>query len=148
MVRLPPISTLTDTLFPYTTLFRSLSDGDVVGRRRQIDRFDNVGARPGRGDEAGILDRRQRPRQVEDAVGRALALRVDRSIDRDAVIERADCHALLDQQRRCRRILRDRGERAGATDTTRPLHRAALTADPDAAKTHRPEARQTRYEGT
>src|SRR3546814_15521958 len=31
MIRLPPRSTRTDTLFPYTTLFRSLSGGVVPG---------------------------------------------------------------------------------------------------------------------
>src|SRR3546814_13461380 len=30
MIRLPPRSTLTDTLFPYTTLFRSVGDGDYL----------------------------------------------------------------------------------------------------------------------
>src|SRR3546814_4032006 len=30
MIRRPPRSTRTDTLFPYTTLFRSLPDGDDV----------------------------------------------------------------------------------------------------------------------
>src|SRR3546814_14622025 len=29
MLRLPPISTRTDTLFPYTTLFRSLPKADI-----------------------------------------------------------------------------------------------------------------------
>src|SRR3546814_5549417 len=29
MIRRPPRSTRTDTLFPYTTLFRSLGDGDL-----------------------------------------------------------------------------------------------------------------------
>src|SRR3546814_19769427 len=38
MIRRPPRSTRTDTLFPYTTLFRSIAHGDrhnskVVGRR-------------------------------------------------------------------------------------------------------------------
>src|SRR3546814_9162856 len=32
MLRRPPRSTRTDTLFPYTTLFRSLSDGGPVSR--------------------------------------------------------------------------------------------------------------------
>src|SRR3546814_7985367 len=31
MIRRPPISTRTDTLFPYTTLFRSVSSWGVVG---------------------------------------------------------------------------------------------------------------------
>src|SRR3546814_18632028 len=38
MIRRPPRSTLTDTLFPYTTLFRSL-DHDVVGQLRQRAAF-------------------------------------------------------------------------------------------------------------
>src|SRR3546814_17749267 len=37
MIRLPPRSTLTDTLFPYTTLFRSRSDRSA-GSRRNINR--------------------------------------------------------------------------------------------------------------
>src|SRR3546814_3591948 len=32
MLRRPPISTLTDTLFPYTTLFRSLQESEEEGR--------------------------------------------------------------------------------------------------------------------
>src|SRR3546814_6046541 len=50
MIRRPPRSTRTDTLFPYTTLFRSLAfvcicpdDGTTVGRRmRQLRREDIV----------------------------------------------------------------------------------------------------------
>src|SRR3546814_17900424 len=39
MIRRPPRSTRTDTLFPYTTLLRSIK-GDVVGNRRAgWDRF-------------------------------------------------------------------------------------------------------------
>src|SRR3546814_11143169 len=33
MIRRPPRSTLTDTLFPYTPLFRSLFADDLAGRR-------------------------------------------------------------------------------------------------------------------
>src|SRR3546814_19589895 len=32
MIRRPPRSTRTDTLFPYTTLFRSIGDGAAAGR--------------------------------------------------------------------------------------------------------------------
>src|SRR3546814_15529074 len=46
MIRRPPRSTRTDTLFPYTTLFRSLAgaggvDTDVAGARhlRRLDRW-------------------------------------------------------------------------------------------------------------
>src|SRR3546814_1954546 len=55
MIRRPPRSTRTDTLFPYTTLFRSLSTGcrerspgdDAPGGR---ERAHSLGAgRPGRG---------------------------------------------------------------------------------------------------
>src|SRR3546814_4104493 len=44
MIRRPPRSTLTDTLFPYTTLFRSadLGDVDVAGRGRRVV-VDHVG---------------------------------------------------------------------------------------------------------
>src|SRR3546814_17808637 len=37
MIRRPPRSTRTDTLFPYTTLFRSDAVGQVVDHRRQRD---------------------------------------------------------------------------------------------------------------
>src|SRR3546814_13537122 len=36
MIRLPPRSTRTDTLFPYTTLFRSLKLGDAL-RANRVD---------------------------------------------------------------------------------------------------------------
>src|SRR3546814_18876861 len=35
MIRLPPISTRTDTLFPYTTLFRSDPDAGLQGQERR-----------------------------------------------------------------------------------------------------------------
>src|SRR3546814_14325965 len=39
MIRRPPRSTRTDTLFPYTTLFRSTRTGAALnlGRRRRVD---------------------------------------------------------------------------------------------------------------
>src|SRR3546814_6672767 len=37
MIRRPPISTRTDTLFPYTTLFRSLLDSDVYVHQSRIN---------------------------------------------------------------------------------------------------------------
>ena len=33
MIRRPPRSTRTDTLFPYTTLFRSLDKGEITARK-------------------------------------------------------------------------------------------------------------------
>src|SRR3546814_19631192 len=37
MIRRPPRSTRTDTLFPYTTLFRSEDEGQGDGERRQLE---------------------------------------------------------------------------------------------------------------
>src|SRR3546814_9039078 len=38
MIRRPPRSTRTDTLFPYTTLFRSVAPGDLGARGRRFQR--------------------------------------------------------------------------------------------------------------
>src|SRR3546814_10330162 len=46
MIRRPPRSTRTDTLFPYTTLFRSDRDGWSV-RRAAADRSDTSARAPG-----------------------------------------------------------------------------------------------------
>src|SRR3546814_19630488 len=43
MIRRPPRSTRTDTLFPYTTLFRSNRDGRVLGRGAREDLRDVAG---------------------------------------------------------------------------------------------------------
>src|SRR3546814_10595445 len=48
MIRRPPRSTRTDTLFPYTTLFRSLEDG--VALRDEADSVANVVLRGPAGD--------------------------------------------------------------------------------------------------
>src|SRR3546814_18935270 len=40
MIRRPPISTRTDTLFPYTTLFRSLADPDFFLRHLLVEQRD------------------------------------------------------------------------------------------------------------
>src|SRR3546814_1494337 len=65
MIRLPPRSTRTDTLFPYTTLFRS------VGKPRPVQllakRHARLQARPGPGERqvrtAGVDRRTQYPRR-------------------------------------------------------------------------------------
>src|SRR3546814_10936933 len=70
MIRLPPISTRTDTLFPYTTLFRSPAPGLIplrqihqVGHRLAGHEAPEVpGDQPGAGlgvDEAGDVRRQQ-----------------------------------------------------------------------------------------
>src|SRR3546814_8588422 len=49
MIRRPPRSTRTDTLFPYTTLFRSCPKTESDRRERQISlRDDRACPRPGR----------------------------------------------------------------------------------------------------
>src|SRR3546814_11268752 len=53
MIRLPPRSTRTDTLFPYTTLFRSIGRAEPHGG---IDIIDDLRHQPGPVDR---IDRRQ-----------------------------------------------------------------------------------------
>src|SRR3546814_4532592 len=54
MIRRPPRSTRTDTLFPYTTLFRSTDDARLAEPRRGRDRRErHPGADRSRGDERG-----------------------------------------------------------------------------------------------
>src|SRR3546814_13519619 len=72
MIRRPPRSTLTDTLLPYTTLFRSgTHDAAGFGERLRFEQFapfaraDEVdGVPPARGGRAGVAV----------AVGRAVAV--------------------------------------------------------------------------
>src|SRR3546814_16879036 len=79
MIRRPPRSTRTDTLFPYTTLFRSVGGLDHIDQRGQcgflhrLAEFGDIGARdegaaiaadPHRGDArmgVAFLDRRVAP---------------------------------------------------------------------------------------
>src|SRR3546814_20860514 len=64
MIRLPPISTRTDTLFPYTTLFRS----DPSGRARRDDctGLDRVGRYAERsGEVVGRTERQDAERQTD-----------------------------------------------------------------------------------
>src|SRR3546814_17479130 len=56
MIRRPPRSTRTDTLFPYTTLFRSLGVRRVAGVDAVEER---VGAREAAGHRAGVPVRHQ-----------------------------------------------------------------------------------------
>src|SRR3546814_1217602 len=55
MIRRPPISTRTDTLFPYTTLFRSAEPGEALedNLREAVPVADDVGEDA---DEHGLLD--------------------------------------------------------------------------------------------
>src|SRR3546814_3558331 len=68
MIRRPPISTRTDTLFPYTTLFRSSRVGPLVRRRNirlpapvaRVERRQQEQRQQGRRDEPPDDHRRQR----------------------------------------------------------------------------------------
>src|SRR3546814_16590838 len=84
MIRRPPRSTRTDTLFPYTTLFRSAVRDDAVARRllaRHVHRADDVAAylivgRAHLGEAAGlspheIVREEDGERFVADNVARA-----------------------------------------------------------------------------
>src|SRR3546814_18140484 len=64
MILLPPISTRTDTPFPYTTLFRSLGDLDVEIGIQLLRR-----ARIVAGAAAGQHCQRTTPQQVMQAAG-------------------------------------------------------------------------------
>src|SRR3546814_9854321 len=71
MIRLPPGSTLTDTLFPYTTLFRSqafdrrLMLEHLVPARREIE--------PGAGDDRDALPERHPFQRGDDMEGKRMA---------------------------------------------------------------------------
>src|SRR3546814_1381018 len=57
MIRRPPISTRTDALLPYTTLFRCGREHDLVERRKHADRGGHRRRRP-----EGHAGRRNTPR--------------------------------------------------------------------------------------
>src|SRR3546814_5472454 len=72
MIRRPPRSTRTDTLFPYTTLFRSGCDRAalVVRPRRLLRNPQGEAARKG-ADRFRYLDHRTQGFPVVDAAGRS-----------------------------------------------------------------------------
>src|SRR3546814_14556367 len=91
MIRRPPRSTRTDTLFPYTTLFRSRS-----GRRHRAEILDHFGFRRARRQDmqaaaawtglelcplglpaSGMMDRLLGWRSEERRVGKECVIRVD-----------------------------------------------------------------------
>src|SRR3546814_16179749 len=43
MIRRPPRSTRTDTLFPYTTLFRSLKEAGLLGQLKRCMKVEGIG---------------------------------------------------------------------------------------------------------
>src|SRR3546814_11590530 len=88
MLRRPPISTLTDTLFPYTTRFRSLV-GD--GPRRRGDRRARQGFRGRESGHPCARDRaaqQRRARKIADRLRGRFAARygADGQQDRQSVV--------------------------------------------------------------
>src|SRR3546814_20808641 len=72
MIRRPPRSTRTDTLFPYTTLFRSDQDGEPgLGRQRQQAEDAVIGEESAilERAERGEVDRNQKLRQADRLPG-------------------------------------------------------------------------------
>src|SRR3546814_16199642 len=90
MIRLPPRSTRTYTLFPYTTLFRSIGDQrnvDIAGRQRKRGRRHM--AHEGRAAGAVIVGEARLQAKIfgkrqacEEIVGQADEQTVDRSEER------------------------------------------------------------------
>src|SRR3546814_17813594 len=80
-IRRPTISTRTDTLFPYTTLFRSAGQGDHRVATLLAQRVDALGRRP---EAAQQYEHRQRhDRQNADLAQRVEAAEVDQDhVDR------------------------------------------------------------------
>src|SRR3546814_18256885 len=65
MIRRPPRSTLTDTLFPYTTLFRSIgAAADLVDADHLGPHLRAIEPGGGGGDEGRRLDHRQAGKEV------------------------------------------------------------------------------------
>src|SRR3546814_4113179 len=91
MIRRPPRSTRTDTLFPYTTLFRSDHHQLVADADQRLHRqHDELHARAGDGDP---IDRDRYPVEPAQIVRKRLAQRRDAAlteIDGLAVAERRD----------------------------------------------------------
>src|SRR3546814_20307960 len=77
MIRRPPRSTRTDTLFPYTTLFRSHANGDRLHRHpHHSDRFIFMGAILG-APKAEILLRGDRLRLYRPVASRRRNLPIE-----------------------------------------------------------------------
>src|SRR3546814_8421077 len=105
MIRRPPRSTRTDTLFPYTTLFRSLSDREreLVGppdaaRRRQ---FETIGTDRERRDiVAAVRAHRDTARQAGVDIDRGDLRHADRKSTRLNSVTNAHlvCRLLLEKK--------------------------------------------------
>src|SRR3546814_18334141 len=89
MIRRPPRSTRTDTLFPYTTLFRSIF---APARHRHGRRADQVARRfEGRAVRGGRIDAHRRP--LPQQIGDEAVERLVRAIAHIIVIAAEECDA-------------------------------------------------------
>src|SRR3546814_2772631 len=66
MIRRPPRSTRTDTLFPYPTLFRSAEAGDAIERVDADGAYGNAGEHREEADRRPVLGDRDDADQAED----------------------------------------------------------------------------------
>src|SRR3546814_19006055 len=90
MKRRPPRSTRTDTLFPYTTLFRSYSGGQARGLATQgpsvgqpsLKWSTNRGSLPRRLEDQEMAAKRERPEDIATKLQRGEVLHGQRSEER------------------------------------------------------------------
>src|SRR3546814_3115404 len=104
MIRRPPRSTRTDTLFPYTTLFRSVLD-PAFGAAAEIAQVERVGTALAL-DHRAIAHQRGEARTVErrrhrdqPQIGAQRGLRVEREREAEIAVEAAFVD-LVEQHRR------------------------------------------------
>src|SRR3546814_3719439 len=129
MIRRPPRSTRTDTLFPYTTLFRSRVphiEELVGGRNRAEDVQSAVAARLDPGLEPGLPQHLAQPVRRDDGLGEPrslLRVEVDPQLDGVLGIRRERCprveHDRVHLRRPHRR--RDLGEHERSEEHTSEL---------------------------
>src|SRR3546814_1185408 len=94
MIRRPPRSTRTDTLFPYTTLFRSL---ERVLTGALAEEPADVGVEPGEHQDGAVVHRLREPldeaSEVDDEGGQDVAALGERAEQRPDLLEQR-CEAL------------------------------------------------------
>src|SRR3546814_2760815 len=77
MIRRPPRSTRTDTLFPYTTLFRSGFEQDIARRAERLDPLGEAVRYAGRGDvapEGSVVAARERIMRDHEVADRLILM--------------------------------------------------------------------------
>src|SRR3546814_19136975 len=96
MIRRPPRSTRTDTLFPYTTLFRSVLHRHLLGRFGVLDQQDGPRRHLAHGADhlgvSGVADQQDLPSRALVPLGLALDLAAQRAggVEVDEVSARSE----------------------------------------------------------